>query len=325
MATSFWSGKRVLITGGTGTFGQAFVARLINMPEVEGIYILSRDEFKQSEMRKTISDPRVNYLLGDVRDKDRLLRAFNGIDVVVHAAALKQVPALEHNPLEAVNTNVLGTQNVIDAALDRGVEKVMLVSTDKAVQPINLYGATKLTAERLVIASNAYRGKGVTRLSVIRYGNVIGSRGSFIEMIAEQKKDGTITITDERMTRFWIYIDEVIKVVLHAIEIMEGGEIFVPKMKSLRVTDVVKHLAPECETKVVGIRPGEKLHEMLITPHEMPRAKDAGPMYVILHEFKRSDKSRFAKMRSFPKKSTYASNHKDFLRPRSHVKRIIRQ
>lgn len=324
MENSYWRGKRVLVTGGTGTFGKAFIARLIAIPEIERIYILSRDEFKQQELQRVITDDRVGYFLGDVRDKDRLMRAFNDIDIVVHAAALKQVPALEYNPLEAVKTNVLGTQNVIDAAIDRGVEKVIVVSTDKAVQPINLYGATKLTAERLAIASNVYSGNGKTRISVVRYGNVIGSRGSFIEMIDEQKKSGLITITDERMTRFWIHIDDVTQIIVNAIEVMEGGEIFVPKMKSLRITDVVKYLAPECKTKIVGIRPGEKLHEALITEHEVLRTKDVGKMYVILHEFKREEKSRFARMRSFPKNSLYMSNHRDFLRPKTEVKKIIK-
>lgn len=324
MAKSFWRGKRVLITGGTGTFGKAFVARLIAMPEIEAIYVFSRDEFKQHEMKKVVKDKRVSYFLGDVRDKDRLLRAFNNIDIVVHAAALKQVPALEYNPLEAVKTNVLGTQNVIDAALDRGVGKVVFISTDKAVQPINLYGATKLTAERLVIASNVYRGKGATRLSVVRYGNVIGSRGSFIEMLDGQKKTGTVTLTDERMTRFWINIADVAQIVIDVLEDMEGGEIFVPKMRSLRVADVIAHLAPDARVKVIGMRPGEKLHETLITEHEMPRARDAGHSYVILHEFKRADKSKFAKRKSFPKESLYASDHKDFLRPKTDVKKVIK-
>ncbi|MDP2648513.1 MAG: UDP-N-acetylglucosamine 4,6-dehydratase (inverting) [bacterium] len=327
MVTSYWRGKRVLVTGGTGTFGRAFIARLLKMRGIERVIVLSRDEYKQHEMQKVFTDKRMQYFLGDVRDRHRLHRAFNDVDIVVHAAALKQVPALEYNPFEAVRTNVEGTQNVIDAALDRDVERVVVISTDKAVHPINLYGATKLTAERLAVSSNAYRGKkGKTRLSVVRYGNVIGSRGSFIELIDEQKKTGVITLTDERMTRFWIHIDDVTKVVVEAIERMEGGEIFVPKMESLRITDVIKQLAPKCKVKIVGIRPGEKLHEALITEHEVLRTKDIGTMYAILPEFgpKNAVERAYAKARPFPKESLYISDHYDFLRPRKEVKRILK-
>src|SRR3989344_3281275 len=205
--TSSWAGKRILITGGTGTFGRAFIRRILET-DVQSIVVFSRDEFKQYEMKRDVNDPRLDFFIGDVRDLPRLERALNGVDIVVHAAALKQVPAIEYNPLEAVKTNVQGTQNVIDAALNRNVEKVMVISSDKAVQPINLYGATKLTAERLAVASNAYRGShGVTRLSVMRYGNVLGSRGSIVELIEKQKASGVIPLTDERMTRFWIHID----------------------------------------------------------------------------------------------------------------------
>lgn len=324
--TSFWEGKRILVTGGTGTFGRAFIKRLISISEIERIVVFSRDEFKQNEMRHEIKDPRVDYFIGDVRDLARLERAFNGIDIVVHAAALKQVPALEYNPLEAVKTNIIGTQNVIDAALDRDVGNVILISSDKAVYPVNLYGATKLTAERLVIASNAYRGKkGKTKFSVVRYGNVIGSRGSFVELIEKQKPSGIITITHEHMTRFWIHIDDVTKIVTDILKCMEGGELFIPKMKSLKVVDVVEMLAPKCQVEIIGIRPGEKLHEMLVTEHEVERTKDAGDFYVVLPEFRSwKTKDIFAKNKSFPKGVQYVSNDALFLVPGTKAKSIFK-
>lgn len=321
----FLDGKTVLVTGGTGTFGRAFVKRLVSMPGVDKIIVFSRDEFKQHEMQQAVKDPRVNYFIGDVRDLARLERAFNGVDVVVHAAALKQVPALEYNPLEAVKTNVIGTQNVIDAALNRDVANVIFISSDKAVHPVNLYGATKLTAERLIMASNSYRGeKGKTKLSVVRYGNVIGSRGSFIEMLEKQRTNGVITITDKRMTRFWIHIDDVTKIIVDALARMEGGELFIPKMKSLKVVDVVKTLVPECRIKIIGIRPGEKLHETLITEHEIERTRDAGDFYVVLPEFKLwGSNNIFAKGKPFPKGARYASDDARFLLPGSKAKKIF--
>ncbi len=277
--------KTVLITGGTGTFGNAMVARLCGDPTVGKIIVFSRDEYKQHLMAQKFKDPRLSFFLGDIRDKDRLLMAFKHVDVIIHAAALKQVPATEYNPAEAIKTNVLGTQNVIDAALERAVERVMVVSSDKAAHPINLYGATKLCAERIAVASNSYRGEhGTTRVSAIRYGNVLGSRGSIVESIKNQS-EGPIPLTDERMTRFWIHIDDVIGVVLEAISVMEGGEIFIPKMKSTRLIDTIEVLAPGRELKIIGIRPGEKLHETLITEHEIMRAHDIGTMYAILPEF----------------------------------------
>jgi UDP-N-acetylglucosamine 4,6-dehydratase len=277
-------------------------------------------------MRQAVTDPRVQYFIGDVRDRERLTRAFNGVDIVVHAAALKQVPALEYNPLEAVKTNILGTQNVIDAALDRDVDHVITISSDKAVHPVNLYGATKLTAERLTTASNAYRGKtGRTKLSVVRYGNVIGSRGSFIELLEKQKAAGVVTLTDERMTRFWIHIDAVTKVVTDALERMEGGELFIPKMESTKIVDVVKVIAPDAKVEIIGIRPGEKLHEILITEHEALRTRDAGEFYVVLPEFRTwAAEDVFAKGESFPEGVAYVSDHTYFLRTADDVKKIFK-
>lgn len=315
---SLLAGKTILVTGGTGTFGHAFVSRVLSVPEVKKVIVLSRDEFKQSEMAREIPDERIRFFLGDVRDLARLNRAFQGVDIVVHAAALKQVPALEYNPFEAVKTNIQGTQNVIDAALDNNVEKMIFISSDKAVYPGNLYGATKLCAERLVVAANAYRGNKRTKLSVMRYGNVLGSRGSLVDVLKRQRGSGVVTLTDRRMTRFWITLDKVTDMVVQGTELMHGGEIFVPKMKSIFVSDVIKTLAPECRIEVIGIRPGEKLHETLITEHEARRTKDFGEMFVILPEFEWvvEDRQWIDSKPSLPETFVYASNSPEFLLPK---------
>ncbi len=321
---NYLKGKTVLVTGGTGTFGRAFVAKLLSESAVKKIIIFSRDEFKQYEMQRDLADhkDRLRFFIGDVRDLPRLERAFDGVDIVVHAAALKQVPAIEFNPMEAVKTNILGSQNVVEAALNKNIDKVMLISSDKAVQPINLYGATKLAAERLFISGNVYVGNNLrTKFSVVRYGNVIGSRGSLIELIHNQKKTGVIKLTDKEMTRFWISIDKVLDIILDAVGVMEGGELFVPKMKSLKVTDVIKYLAPECDVEVIGIRPGEKLHEVLITEHEARRAKDIGSAFAIHPE---SGSVRWLnKKPSVKKQFQYASNHRDFLNNPRKAKEIL--
>src|SRR3989344_8734185 len=243
MDLEFLKGKTVLVTGGTGSFGQQFVSKLFKESLAKKIIVLSRDEFKQHQMRQKFSDSddRLRFFLGDVRDLSRLNRAFSGVDIVVHAAALKQVPALEYNPLEAIKTNILGTQNVIDAALDNQVSKVLFVSTDKAVNPVNLYGATKLCAERLFVAANAYRKNEQSgAFSAVRYGNVIGSRGSLIETLKMQKENGVVTLTDKRMTRFWITGDEAVQLVLDAITLMKGGEIFIPKLPAMKIVDLIE-------------------------------------------------------------------------------------
>lgn len=327
MSASHLKGKSILITGGTGTFGRAMVKHLLANTSAARIVVFSRDEYKQSQMQQELShDKRLSFFLGDIRDAARLHRAFNHIDIVIHAAALKQVPALEYNPTEAIETNITGTKNVLDAAHDRGVEKVLVVSSDKAVQPINLYGATKLCAERLAVASNAYRGKhGKTRISVVRYGNVIGSRGSLVELIEKRRHTGVLPLTDERMTRFWLHIEDVMKLVTEILDIMEGGEIFIPKMLSLRVEDVMRELAPECKIEVVGMRPGEKLHETLITEHEAVRTRDIGNLYVVLPEFPMwESKNPFGKKKPFPVDSIYVSNNEEYLRPRKDVKKILK-
>jgi len=283
----FLNNQSILITGGTGSFGQKFVKNLLKNSRARRIIIFSRDEFKQSVMERSLPDPegKLRFFIGDVRDLERLEMALHGVDVVVHAAALKQVPLLEYNPFEAIKTNILGTQNLLTASVKRQVKKVVLVSTDKAANPANLYGATKLCAERLFIAGNAY-GAGSTKFSIVRYGNVVGSRGSLVHLINEQKKSGVIHLTHEEMTRFWITLDQGVSLVLLALEKMHGGEIFIPKVPSMRVADFMKTFAPEAKVKIVGIRPGEKMHESLVTPEEARHAKDLGTHYVILPEQK---------------------------------------
>lgn len=276
-------GKTVLITGGTGSFGKHFAKHILAHSKLKKLIIFSRDELKQSQMDAELNDGRARFFIGDVRDLQRLQRAFQGVDIVIHAAALKQVPALEYNPFEAVKTNILGSQNVIEAALDQGVEKVVLVSTDKAAMPVNLYGSTKLCAEKLFIAGNAY-GAGETRFSVVRYGNVVGSRGSIIEKLILNKGAHTVHITDERMTRFWIDLEQAFTIVLFALQNMEGGEIFIPKALSMKLTDLFDVLAPKAKRTIIGIRPGEKVHEILLTKEEARHAVELKDYFVILPE-----------------------------------------
>jgi UDP-N-acetylglucosamine 4,6-dehydratase len=272
----------VLVTGGTGSFGKKFVEIMLRDYRPERLIIFSRDELKQHEMRTSGFDhPSLRYFIGDVRDRDRLNRAFRAVDIVVHAAALKQVPACEYNPFEAVQTNVMGAKNVIDAAIDQGVKKVMAISTDKAVNPINLYGATKLCAEKMFVQANAYSGGEGTIFSVCRYGNVVGTRGSVVPLFQKQRGNTTITITDPRMTRFWITLEQGVRFVIGCIEQMQGGEILVPKMPSMNIMDLAKAIAPDCEVEYIGIRPGEKLHEVLLSEDEAYHAVELEEMYVI--------------------------------------------
>ncbi len=287
--------KTVLVTGGTGSFGKNYVQFLLKYSGAKKIIIFSRDELKQYNLNKTLgSDTRARFFLGDVRDADRLERAFNGVDIVVHAAALKQVPTLEYNPFEAIKTNVLGSQNVIDAAINQGVDKVLLISTDKAAQPVNLYGSTKLCAEKLFISGNSY-GAGKTKFSCVRYGNVIGSRGSIVETLLgnKDKGDKKVYITDERMTRFWITISQAFDLVNYALETMEGGEMFIPKVPSMKLTDLFDAIVPGIERQIVGLRPGEKIHEVLLTEEESRHAFDLGKYFVVLPQF--IEKQEFAK------------------------------
>jgi UDP-N-acetylglucosamine 4,6-dehydratase len=278
-----WSEKTVLVTGGTGSFGKKFVKVMLAEYHPAKLIIYSRDELKQHEMRAAGFDhPSLRYFIGDVRDLPRLRRAMQGVDVVVHAAALKQVPACEYNPMEAVKTNILGTSNVVDAAIDAGVEKVLFLSTDKAVTPVNLYGATKLTAEKLVVASNAYAGDMRTRLSCVRYGNVVGSRGSVVPIFIRQREQGNkLTITDDRMTRFWLSLEQGVRFVISNLERMHGGEVFVPKIPSTKIVDLARAIAPDAEIEVIGIRPGEKLHEMMISRDESRTTVELEDRFVV--------------------------------------------
>ena len=288
-------GRSILITGGTGSFGKAFVRRALLESSVQRVIIFSRDELKQFEMSQdpAFQDTRVRFFLGDVRDAPRLLRAMEDVEVVVHAAALKQVPAAEYNPFEVIKTNVLGAQNVIDAALDRGVKRVVALSTDKAAAPVNLYGATKLCADKLFVAANNFRGRHDIRFSVVRYGNVMGSRGSVIPFFLSRVKTGVLPITDPRMTRFNITLLEGVDLVIKALTSMWGGEIFVPKIPSYRITDVAQAIGPTCEHRVVGIRPGEKLHEEMITVTDAPFCLELPNHYVILPADPPWDRAKF--------------------------------
>ena len=277
-----WNEKTILVTGGTGSFGKKFTQLLLAEKGPKKVIIFSRDELKQHEMRvHGFNDPRLRYFIGDVRDRDRLTRAMQGVDIVVHAAALKQVPACEYNPMEAIKTNIIGTSNVVEAALDAGVEKVLALSTDKAVNPVNLYGATKLAAEKLVIQSNSYAGGRATRYSCVRYGNVVGSRGSVVPLFLKQRASGKVTITDKRMTRFWLSLEQGVHFVIDCIEIMEGGEVFVPKIPSTTIVDLARAIAPQAEIEIIGIRPGEKLHEVLISEDESRTTVELERMYVV--------------------------------------------
>lgn len=277
-----WKDTTVLVTGGTGSFGKKFAEILLKDFLPRKLIVFSRDELKQHEMRMAGFDhPNIRYFIGDVRDVDRLRRAMHGVDVVVHAAALKQVPACEYNPIEAVLTNIIGARNVIEAALDNGVKRVMAISTDKAVSPTNLYGATKLVAEKLFVQANAYTGTGVTRFACIRYGNVVGSRGSVIPLFLDQRKNGKVSVTDSRMTRFWITLEQGVRFVIRCIDFMHGGEVCVPKIPSMRIMDLVEVIAPGCQVEFIGIRPGEKVHEVLISEDEARNTCQVGDMYVI--------------------------------------------
>lgn len=277
-------GKTVLITGGTGSFGRMLLRSLLGRCTPKKVIIFSRDEYKQFIMAQEFpvqKYPFIRFFIGDVRDKDRLRMAFSGVDLVIHAAALKQVPAAEYNPFEAIKTNIIGSTNVIEAALEAGVAKTVVLSTDKAVNPANLYGATKLCSEKLFVAGNAYSGDDGVSFSIVRYGNVVGSRGSVIPLFCQQRQNGTVTITDIRMTRFWITLNDAVSFVMNRAEEMVGGEIFVPKIPTMGILDLAKAVCPECKIQVIGIRPGEKLHETLLTSDEARHAMEYDDYYMI--------------------------------------------
>lgn len=310
--------KSILITGGTGSFGRKFTEVVLRRYQPEKLIILSRDEFKQFEMSQIFPHskyPSIRYFVGDVRDKERLYRAFHKVDYIIHAAALKQVPAAEYNPFEAVKTNILGAQNVINAAIDQGVRKIIALSTDKAANPVNLYGATKLCSDKLFIAGNSYVGADHCIFSVVRYGNVIGSRGSVIPLFLEQRKTGLLSITDPRMTRFWITLEQAVEFVLDCLVRMVGGELFVPKIPSMNIMDLAKVIAPECKTNVVGIRPGEKLHEILIPRSEARNTLELSHYYMIQPDFDFWEK-RFMDHRAKPVSDDFeysSENNSDFM------------
>lgn len=277
-----WRSQVVLVTGGTGSFGRTFAEVMLREFRPKKLIIFSRDELKQHEMRMAgFEDPTLRYFIGDVRDQERLELALKGVDIVVHAAALKQVPACEYNPIEAILTNIMGAKNVISASLRSGVKKVISISTDKAVSPINLYGATKLCAEKVTIQSNAYSGPSGTLFSCCRYGNVLGSRGSVISVFEQQRETGKLTITDPRMTRFWFTLSQGVRFVIRCLEQMQGGEVFVPKLASMRLVDLAEAVAPGCVHEVTGIRPGEKLHEVLIARDESRQVVELDDMFII--------------------------------------------
>ncbi len=277
--------KVILITGGTGSFGKKFTEIILKRYQPKKIIIFSRDELKQFEMAQVFSKddyPCIRYFIGDVRDKDRLYRAFDGVDIVIHAAALKQVPACEYNPIEAVRTNINGAINIIDAAIDQGVEKVIALSTDKAANPINLYGATKLCSDKLFVQGNAYARDKKARLAVVRYGNVVGSRGSVVPFFLNKRECGMLPITDKRMTRFWITLEQGVQFVIDSLGRMRGEEVFVPKIPSMNIMDLAEAIGPNCEYEFIGIRPGEKLHEVLVPEDDARRALEYDDHFVIL-------------------------------------------
>ncbi|MGA8428444.1 MAG: UDP-N-acetylglucosamine 4,6-dehydratase (inverting) [Candidatus Sulfotelmatobacter sp.] len=307
-----WSEQVVLITGGTGSFGQKFVEIMLKEYRPKKLVIFSRDELKQHDMRTSgFDDSSLRYFIGDVRDPQRLERAFSGATVVVHAAALKQVPACEYNPFEAIQTNIMGGRNVIDSAINQGVRRTLALSTDKAVNPINLYGATKLCAEKMFVQANAYAGAQETRFSCARYGNVVGSRGSVIPVFLEQRRRGRVTVTDPRMTRFWLTLEQGVRFVVSSLEQMHGGEIFVPKIPSMRLIDLAASIAPGCVVETVGIRPGEKLHEVLVSEDEARNTLEVEDRYIIQPAHPWWSRENWMNARALPEGFRYTSDSND--------------
>ena len=298
----------ILVTGGTGSFGRKFVEIVLEKHRPRRLVVFSRDELKQSEMQGRFKDPCLRFFLGDVRDRDRLVRAMHDIDVVVHAAALKQIPACEYNPFEAIQTNVIGGKNVIDAAIEARVKRVIALSSDKAVNPLNLYGATKLCAEKLFVQGNTYGSGRGTLFACVRYGNVVGSRGSVIPLFQQQRSGGVLTVTDPLMTRFWITLEQGVRFVLRCIGLMRGGEIFVPKLPSMRIMDLAEAVAPGCRVDFVGIRPGEKLHEVLISEDEAREGRELDDMFVIEPAFPSWTFPPYTEGKRLPADFRYASD-----------------
>jgi UDP-N-acetylglucosamine 4,6-dehydratase len=312
MKKHLFNNKVILITGGTGSFGKKFCRIVLEEYGPKKVIVFSRDELKQFEMAQ-MSDfkkhaEKIRYFIGDVRDKERLMRAFDGVDYVIHAAALKQVPAMEYNPTEAIKTNINGAMNIIDVAIERKIKRVIALSTDKACNPINLYGATKLCSDKLFVAANSYSGATGTKFAVVRYGNVVGSRGSVVPFFKERAKEGLLPITDERMTRFWITLEQGVRFVIKNIERMHGGELFVPKIPSMNIMDLAKTIAPKCKTNVVGIRPGEKLHEVMISVDDARDTVELDDCYVIQPTFHWWRKDNHGDGKPVPENFTYSSD-----------------
>lgn len=321
---SYLEEKTILLTGGTGSFGKKFAEIVLREHNPKVIRIFSRGELMQQEMREQFNDERLRFFIGDVRDRERLYRAMNNVDIVVHAAALKQVPTCEYNPIEAIRTNIDGAVNVIDAAIDNNVEKVMALSTDKAVHPINLYGATKLVAEKLFIQANSYTGGTRTIISCVRYGNVIGSRGSVIPVFKEQEKKGIVTITDEKMTRFWITQEQAARFIIDCIERMKGGELFIPKIPSMKVTDLIDVIAPKAKREVIGIRPGEKINEVLLMEDEARHSKEFDSYFVIEPEHSFWNKDNLKGAKSLPDGLRYTSGDNDCWLTKDDLKKMLK-
>lgn len=319
-------GKTILITGGTGSFGKKLVQILLTGHNPQKVIVFSRDELKQWEMAQQFGNhPKLRFFIGDVRDRDRLYRAFYDVDIVVHAAALKQIPTAEYNPFEAIKTNVLGAQNVIEACIDRGVRRVIALSTDKAANPVNLYGATKLCSDKLFVAGNSYAGKRETRFAVVRYGNVVGSRGSVIPLFKRQRETGRVTITDPRMTRFWITLEQGANFVLSNLARMQGGEIFVPKLPSMRVTDLAAAIAPGCRQEITGIRPGEKIHEVMITEDDARHTLEYDNYFVIKPEFPWWTRSNGNGGKPLPEGFVYSSGTNDWWLTAEELGRMVEE
>jgi len=325
-----FNNKTILITGGTGSFGQKFTEIILKKHNPNVVRIYDHDELSEVEMERKFNDSRLRFFIGDVRDKNRLHRAINGADIVVHAAALKHVPVCEYNPIEAIKTNIDGAINVIDAAIDNSVEKVIAISTDKAVHPVNLYGATKMVAEKLFVQGNSYAkvipitGEKKTIFSCVRYGNVIGSSGSVVPLFLEQEKTGEITITDERMTRFWITLEQGIRFVIKCIEIMKGGEIFIPKIPSMKIVDLAEAIVPTAKKKIIGIRSGEKLHEILITKEEAKHTKEFNDYFAVEPEYRFWNKDNFKDGRTLPDGFEYTSGNNDKWITKEETKEILK-
>ncbi len=319
----FLDNKTILITGGTGSFGQKFIEIILKEHNPKSVRIYDNRELAEVEMERKFDDPRLRFFIGDVRDKNRLYRAMEGADIVIHAAALKHVPICEYNPMEAIKTNMEGAMNVIDAAIDNSIEKVMAISTDKAVYPVNLYGATKMAAEKLFIQGNSYAGGKKIMFSCTRYGNVLASSGSVIPLFNKQKKKREITITDERMTRFWITLEEGVRFVIRCIEFMKGGEVFVPKIPSMKIVDLAEVIAGGVKKKIIGIRPGEKLHEVLLTKEEARHAKEFNEFFIIEPEYPFWGKDNFEEGGSLPEGFQYVSDKNNRWITKEQMRKIL--